>query len=169
MKVLVISDIHGSSIATNKLEKLIEDLNPERIFLLGDILRAGYDDGGSEVMRLVRRYSNIVTGVLGNCDYPNDGDDLLVYLPKYASFEWEGHICHLSHKPNDIIAFPPGDIVISGHTHRKMLEVYNGAVYLNPGSTSYPRDDCASYAIMENGRIGLYRIDDRSLIKQIDV
>ena len=41
MKVLVISDIHGSSYYARKIEEIVEKENPEKIVLLGDLYYHG--------------------------------------------------------------------------------------------------------------------------------
>jgi predicted phosphodiesterase len=53
------------------------------------------------------------------------------------------------------------DIVCVGHSHMQFNLVANNVVVLNPGSVGQPRDGDprAAYAIIEDGRIELKRID----------
>lgn len=168
MKVLVFSDIHGSAEAAVLIRKIINKIKPDRIILLGDLLH-GASEGGSEVPTLLRRYANIITAVRGNGDYESDEELLLFSLPRFASFDFEGHSCHLSHHPQYAISFPPGDIVMNGHTHVKKLESVAGVIYLNPGSCALPRDECTSYALLENGVVALFRLSDMKMLSQIEL
>jgi phosphoesterase, MJ0936 family len=169
MKLLVFSDAHGSEMAAKRLKKVITSLQPDRIVCLGDILHGGYDEGGTELLTLLRKHSNIITAVQGNCDFPSDADDLLFSLPEYAAIVFDGHACHLSHHQPYVTNFPPGDIVMYGHTHMKKLERVAGVTWLNPGSCCNPRDEGTSYALIENGEAGLYNLDDMSLIKKVEL
>jgi putative phosphoesterase len=169
MKLLVFSDTHGSEHAAERLTVIFKTLKPDHIVCLGDILHGGYDEGSTALVSLLRKYANIITAVQGNCDYPSDADELLFCLPEYAGLLFDGHNCHLSHHPSYVTNFPPGDIVMCGHTHMKRLENIQGVTWLNPGSCCNPRDEGTSYALIENGEVGLYNLDDMSLIKKISL
>ena len=41
MKVVVISDIHGSGYYTEKIKEIVEKENPDKIVLLGDLYYQG--------------------------------------------------------------------------------------------------------------------------------
>jgi len=167
MKLLVFSDIHGSPEAAGEMKRVIEETKPDRIVLLGDILHGAFE-GGSEVPSLLRKYSNIITAVRGNGDRDGDSELLLFALPLYAGLVYEGHACHLSHYPQNAISFPPGDIVMNGHTHVKKLESVGGVVYLNPGSCAFPRDECASYALLQGGTASLFRLRDMAKLSSLE-
>jgi putative phosphoesterase len=53
------------------------------------------------------------------------------------------------------------DIVLTGHTHKPFTRELNGRLMVNVGSVGQPRDGIprASYAIIENGRVELKRVD----------
>lgn len=59
------------------------------------------------------------------------------------------------------VAGAEADIVCVGHTHMQFNLVADGVVILNPGSVGQPRDGDprAAYAIIEDGRIELKRVD----------
>lgn len=59
------------------------------------------------------------------------------------------------------LAKADADIVCVGHTHMQFQLEVNGTVVLNPGSVGQPRDGDprAGYAIIEDGRITLKRVD----------
>ena len=46
-------------------------------------------------------------------------------------------------------------VVVSGHTHVKVLKEQDGIILLNPGSTTIPKDGTSSFAFYENGQIEL--------------
>jgi putative phosphoesterase len=58
-------------------------------------------------------------------------------------------------------------VVVSGHTHVKILEEKDGVIVLNPGSTTIPKDGTKSVAFYENGQIQLLGLDNQSVIKSI--
>ena len=65
-----------------------------------------------------------------------------------------GHYYYVSAGLEDIKKEARGrgmDIVMFGHPHRPLIEKDHGVVALNPGSTSYPRQDghLPSYIVME--------------------
>ncbi len=62
---------------------------------------------------------------------------------------------------NEIGGVVTTDYLLFGHTHFPVLGEYDGMVYLNPGSAGQPRDGDprASYAIYENGKFELKRIE----------
>ncbi len=53
------------------------------------------------------------------------------------------------------------DFVCVGHTHKQFLLPINGAQVLNPGSVGQPRDGDprAAYAVIEDGRVELKRVE----------
>jgi len=64
---------------------------------------------------------------------------------------------------------PAGTLVVSGHTHKTVLEEDGGLFFLNPGSISIPKcDDGKTFAVMETDsggirRISLYSIEGKEL------
>jgi len=52
------------------------------------------------------------------------------------------------------------DVVFIGHTHFPLIRKVKGTTIINPGSVGQPRDGVptASYAVWENGEIGLRRV-----------
>ena len=74
MKILIASDLHGSSACIKKLMDRVDVEKPGQIVLLGDILYHGprndlpsmYDT--KESARLLNEKANIITSIKGNCD-----------------------------------------------------------------------------------------------------
>lgn len=145
MRVLIVSDTH------KKHENLITIMEKERPFdrmiHLGDA--EGYED---YIAELAGCPLDIVAG----------NNDFFSELPKEKEIEigglkaliTHGHYYYVSAGLEDIKKEARGrgmDIVMFGHTHRPLIEKDHGVVALNPGSTSYPRQDghLPSYIVME--------------------
>ncbi len=168
MKYLIFSDLHGYPFALDKVLSHAKEKKADCLICLGDILHGGYGEEGGECTRKLRFCGYSVLAVQGNCDYPSDAEVLGFELPYARSFVFEGHTVHLQHRPYDYISFPPKDIVMTGHTHRKVLESVKGVIYLNPGSVSYPRDGSASFAMMDETGIELFDLKTGESIRRLD-
>lgn len=163
MKLMIASDLHGSLAAAEKLfERFLEE-QPEKLILLGDLLYHGarndlperYDTKG--LTALLNRYAKKIIAVRGNCDaeidqmvldFPIMADYALMYVDGKEWIITHGHVFN----ENSMIPHPEGCILIHGHTHLKVLEKCGDFYYLNPGSTSIPKDDDrGSYMIYEDG------------------
>ena len=74
MRMLIASDLHGSSGCIKKLMDRVKAEKPDRIVLLGDILYHGPRNGlpeeydTQEAARLLNEKAEIITAVRGNCD-----------------------------------------------------------------------------------------------------
>ena len=178
MKYLVASDIHGSAYWTERLVAAIERENPDRIVLLGDLLYHGPRNdlpegyAPKEVLAALNGIAERIVAVRGNCDA--EVDQMVLDFPCLSDFSqvWaDGHLLHLSHghlAGNSLDrppALPQGSALLTGHTHIKRLELVDDVMYVNPGSTSIPKDGCASYAVYENGTFALKTLDGETLLE----
>jgi uncharacterized protein len=117
----VISDTHGL-------------LRPEAVQALRGvelILHAG-DIGTQEVVDGLRELAP-VTAVRGNCDR---GAWAVAYPLRQELVIGAASILVL-HDRNELQTLPPGkgmQVVISGHSHRPMIQEQDGVLYLNPGA-----------------------------------
>ena len=74
MKLLVVSDIHGSLYYMNKIEEIIEKEKPTGIMLLGDLYYHGPRNpltdeyNPSEVANKLNKHKEKILAVKGNCD-----------------------------------------------------------------------------------------------------
>jgi putative phosphoesterase len=162
MKLLVVSDIHGSPLGAKRLRRIYEQEQPDQILLLGDILDHGE---GSEVISFFRLHAYRTSAVKGNCDSVYDEKALMIPLPEHRAYDYLGHTLHLQHILSWAVSYPPGDMVLFGHTHVKTLYREKGVTYLNPGSLSYPRDEAASYALITPEGVYLKDADsDKTII-----
>lgn len=166
MRYFVFSDLHGSASALKKAISLSSFQEADRILLLGDILHGGYEEASAECAALLRNHKDRILAVRGNCDDGSDVETLGFPLPEFRGLSFGMHRVHLSHRPQ-VFSFPPGDIVMNGHTHRKTLYRDAGVIYLNPGSIAYPRDGIASYATMDENGIRLHALEDDSILQEM--
>ncbi len=123
-RIDVISDTHGHLSA-----ELIDELKGADL-----ILHAG-DVCSRENLATLEAIAP-VKACLGNNDFPGSlGPD----VSRIANFLWKGlrfQICHYEER----LVMGSADVYICGHTHRpRIVEPYEGALLMNPGSPTYPR------------------------------
>lgn len=168
MKLVIASDLHGSAPAVRALAARVEAEAPDRIVLLGDLLYHGprndLPDGYApkEAAPILNEWADRIVAVRGNCDA--EVDQMVLAFPCMADcalVEADGHLLYLTHghlggaTPDDPPALAPGSAFLSGHTHVKALDDRGGVLFVNPGSTSIPKDGSASYAVYERGAFSL--------------
>ena len=163
MKLLIASDIHGSSYWCRKLVETIEAEQPDQIILLGDLLYHGprndlpKDYCPKEVIPMLSALKDRILAVRGNCEA--EVDQMVLPFPCMADFamvQADGLTLYLTHghlhDPSRLPPLKPGTVFLSGHTHVKLDEMRSGIRCLNPGSVSIPKDGSHSCLIFEDGR-----------------
>ncbi|MDY4220950.1 MAG: phosphodiesterase [Candidatus Faecousia sp.] len=171
MKLLIASDIHGSAYWCGKLMDLIQEENPDRVVLLGDLLYHGprndlpRDYAPKQVIPMLSEIQEKIVAVRGNCEA--EVDQMVLPFPclaDYAQLLVDGKIFHLSHghhqNPEHLPPLPQGSIFLFGHTHVKLDRQVNGIRCLNPGSVSIPKDGSHSCLIYENGKFSFKILED---------
>ena len=143
MTVGVISDTHGL-------------LRPEAVEALRGtvlILHAG-DVGDRRVLESLEAVAP-VRAVRGNMDW----GPVSALLPETAAVNVGGHRLYVIHDLERLALDPAAagfDAVISGHTHRPLVEWRGGVLYLNPGSAGPRRGSLpVSLALLEVEPSGL--------------
>ena len=164
MKILIASDLHGSSYYVNLLMQRIREEEPARVVFLGDLLYHGprndlpreYDT--RKTAELLNSLTPSPLCVRGNCD--GEVDQMMLAFPVLAEcalLEANGKTAYLAHGHHLDAAVPllkAGDIVFSGHTHVPDYNVDNNIIYVNPGSTSIPKGGSRySYLVWEENRL----------------
>ena len=162
MKLVIASDIHGSAYWCGKLLEVIEQEQPDRILLLGDLLYHGprndlpRDYAPKQVIPMFSRLADRILAVRGNCEA--EVDQMVLPFPcmaDYALVEADGLTLYLTHGhlygPDHLPPLRDGTVFLSGHTPVKMDEVRGGIRCLNPGSVSIPKDGSHSCMICDGG------------------
>ncbi len=178
MKIMFLSDIHGSiKYAKIALEKFKEE-KCDKLVILGDVMYHGprnplpEDYNPKDVADVLNLYKDKITAVRGNCD--SEVDQMLLEFPimsDYAEilidnrtvFATHGHIYNKDNMP----LLNSRDIFIHGHFHLPMAEVVGEVYYLNPGSITLPKENNRnSYGIMKNDMFEIKDLDG-NVIKDI--
>ena len=162
MKLVIASDIHGSAYWCGKLMEVIEQEDPDKILLLGDLLYHGprndlpRDYAPKQVIPMLSGLAEKILAVRGNCEA--EVDQMVLPFPcmaDYALVEADGLTLYLTHghhaDPNALPPLPKGSVFLSGHTHVKLDEDREGIRCLNPGSVSIPKDGSHSCIVCESG------------------
>ena len=171
MKLVIASDIHGSAYWCGRLCELIEQENPDRIVLLGDLLYHGprndlpRDYAPKKVIPMLSALKGKILAVRGNCEAEVDQMVLPFHcMADYALLDCGGISMYLTHghhaNPDALPPLPEGSVFLSGHTHVKLDKIVGGVRCLNPGSVSIPKDGSHSCIIFENGEFRFHLWED---------
>lgn len=164
MKIMVISDIHGDINALNYIINIVEKEAINKMICLGDF--CSYYDDSLDIANRLNSIKDKLICVKGNCDTDTFAQKLQVDLPIYNNIRINNYLVTITHGHIYNSYYLPvkhGDIIISGHTHRKEIKHSNGLLILNPGSISRPRDGIASYILIDNNNIYLKDMNDNIL------
>ena len=178
MKLMIASDLHGSSVWTKKLIDKFNEENCDNLLLLGDLLYHGprnalpneYDT--METAKLLNSIKDKIMAVRGNCDSEVDEmvlefdikeRNMMLYIDGVQFFATHGHIYNETNLP----ALQHFDVLLNGHTHVTTFNKHKDFVFVNPGSTSIPKQDTKhSCAIYENRTFYFYNLDDGTVLKK---
>lgn len=165
MKLMIASDIHGSSYYCRQMVDAYHREQADRLLLLGDILYhgprndlpEGYDP--KAVIDMLNPLKNEILCVRGNCD--TEVDQMVLEFPilaEYCLLELEGQTIFVTHghhyNPQNLPPLKTGDILLNGHTHIPANQNMETCTYMNPGSVSMPKAGSAhGYMIYDGGFI----------------
>ena len=128
MKILIISDIHGSSYYAEKIKEIDEREKPDQIILLGDLYYHGprndltQEYNPMKVAGILNDFTEKLRTVRGNCDaevdqmvleFPVLSDYAILDIDGVNIFATHGHIYH----PQSLPPLPKGSVFLYGHTH----------------------------------------------------
>ena len=163
MKLMIASDIHGSAYWCEKLLDTWCGEGMPRILLLGDLLYHGprndlpRDYAPKRVIELLNGVREHLLCVRGNCEaevdqmvlsFPVMADYCVLPLGYRAIYATHGHTCGEMNPP----PLMHGDVLLCGHTHVPAFNRHEGFTYVNPGSTSIPKNGSAhSCMTLEDG------------------
>ncbi|MGN0613262.1 MAG: metallophosphoesterase family protein [Porcipelethomonas sp.] len=135
MKIIVVSDSHGSLYS---LEKVFSEYYADIYIHLGD--------GERELDEICRLYPDKqVYHVRGNCDFASLSDEELLFSPddKNVIYAVHGHLHGVksSLEPlKNTARKKSANILLYGHTHVRYCKYDDGLYIMNPGSIALPRD-----------------------------
>ncbi len=177
MKIMFISDLHGSAYYAKKIAEIYNDFMPERVVSVGDLLYhgprndlpEGYDT--KETTKILNSFKNKMIAVRGNCD--SEVDQMVLEFPMMADytviaadgldmFVTHGHLFDPDNLPQNC-----GQVFISGHIHIPVMEEKDGVLVLNPGSCALPKEgNPPSLMLYENGEFKIIEIETGKEIKK---
>jgi uncharacterized protein len=163
MKLIFISDIHGSEDYLKKALLGCDIEDSDRIVLLGDILYhgprnplpQGYNPKG--VIELLNPLKSQIIAVRGNCDsevdqmvldFPMRGDYQQLFIDGKSFFLSHGHLTENECPKN----LGKNTLYLQGHTHIPLIKKVDSGWHLNPGSISLPKENHPhTFAVYEDG------------------
>ena len=169
MKVLIISDIHGSAYYAEKIKEIVERENPEKIVLLGDLYYHGPRNDLSQeyapmkVAEILNSLKDKLYVVRGNCDAEVDEmisefkfeDHILMEINNKKVYFTHGHRYNI-----EVIPYEDFEIMIYGHIHQGFIQEKEGYLFANPGSMSLPKGGTEhSYLILEEDKLILKNVE----------
>ena len=176
MKLLIASDVHGSYSAIKSLQKRMFEEDAKELVLLGDIYNHGPRNNLPEeyspmrVAELLNGMTDKLMVIKGNCDSEVDtmisdfdfiGQGALIDCGK-KMFLTHGHVYNKDNPPKTSF-----DCVIYGHFHTGFIERKEGALFVNVGSLSLPKNGTEhSYVVIENGVVTLKNLNGRVIAEQ---
>ena len=177
MKLMFISDIHGSYYYAKKAIEMFNEEKAERLIILGDILYHGprndlpREYAPKKVIPLLNEYKKKIIAVRGNCDaevdqmvleFPIRSDFATIDIDGYHFFLTHGHLFDEANLPN----LNAGDIFVYGHIHKPVAKKENGIYIFNPSSVALPKEGNNSYGIYENGEFMIKEFN-QTIVKKI--
>lgn len=175
MKYLILSDLHGSIDALERVLEHYEAMGCQMLLLLGDILNYGPRNSlppslnPQAVVERLKALSSHIVAVRGNCD--SEVDQMLLPFPLMADyalvvdeglrlFLTHGHIYNEEHHP--AVGF---DLLFCGHSHLPHITpLLDGRVLVNTGSPTFPKGgNPPTFATYEGGVIQLHTLDGKVL------
>ena len=174
MRMLIASDLHGSCESLEFLLAKTEEMKPDHVVLLGDILYhgprndlpEGYDP--KAVIAMLNPLKQELLCVRGNCD--TEVDQMVLEFPilaDYCLLEINGQTIFATHghhfNPQNPPMLKEGDILLNGHTHIPANQNMGAYTYMNPGSVSIPKEGSAHGYMIFDGNFVWKDLDGTTL------
>ena len=145
MKWVIGSDIHGAAEYCRQFLEACDREGAERILLLGDILYHGPRNDLPEAYDPKRVM-----------EFPIMAEYAYLCAEGVSVFATHGHHFNTKNPP----PLRKGEFLLHGHTHVPAWEQREGYTYLNPGSTSIPKEGSPrGYMTLEDGIFRWKKLD----------
>lgn len=168
MRILFISDIHGIVKNLDYIKKHFDDLNCERMVVLGDLFNGPSnleDYNPSYVLDFLNSFKDKIICMKGNCD-----TDALLKKCHFVVHEglfkieidnYDFYFNHGNHYNYDNLGDIRNGILIYGHEHKPYIRKKNNVLCINPGSISLPRGTfIESYLFYDNLKFSIFDVND---------
>lgn len=172
MRILILSDIHGDYLS---FKKIIDNENFDKLVILGDLFSYDYNYENyinSDIIKLLLQYKDKLILIKGNCDIYIDYNKLGLRGFDIITLPLNNNLVTFTHGDKYCKGFLPeyhGNIFISGHTHRPILNKESNIIYCNPGSVGKPRGNSnKGYLIFDNNKLVLMDIN-KNIISELMV
>ena len=177
MKILIVSDIHGSLDAAHRIVALAALY--DMVFCLGDVLYHGPRNdlprsyAPKSVIPLMNSLSDRILAVRGNCEA--EVDQMVLSFPVMSTTAMamvDGRRMVLSHGHifNEDSLPPAADIFLYGHTHIPVAHRKDGVICFNPGSAGIPKGGFpASYGEYVDGVLNVRSLEDDEVMMSIGI
>lgn len=174
MKYLIASDIHGSLYYMDKIIEQFNELQADKLILLGDLYYHGprnplpLDYNPMEVARKLNEMKDKLLVVKGNCDAEVDQmiseflfhDHIEFKISNLKVYFTHGHHENIDNIPENV------DILIYGHFHTGFIKDKDGVICVNAGSVSLPKNNTPnSFLIMTQDSIELRDFEGNTINK----
>ena len=169
MKLIIASDIHGSSYYAQKVKDIFFQEKGDLLVLLGDIYNPGprnpisKDYAPMQVAEIFNSVKDKLLVIKGNCDSEVDtlisefdfSDFSQIFVDGLKITLTHGHKFNKDNMPTNA-----GDVMCYGHFHTGFIDKVGDTVVANAGSVSLPKDGTArSYLTIQDSTITLKDID----------
>lgn len=173
MKILIASDVHGSSAYAKKVIEIFSQEKADLLVLLGDVYNHGprnpfpKEYNPKDVADTLNAIKDKLIVIKGNCDSQVDTlisefdfiEDMCIISGEKKILLTHGHVYNKDNLPSTKF-----DAIIYGHFHTGFIEEKDGIVCANAGSVSLPKNNTEnSYIILEDGVITLKNLDGKEL------
>lgn len=163
MKLLIISDIHGSSYYAKQIPEIFEREKADKLIVLGDLYYHGprnplpEEYAPMEVAKILNLLKAKMEVIRGNCDAEVDEMISEFEFQNHLILNMDGRKVYFTHgHKNNIDKLPKEkiDIMIYGHFHAGFIKEKDEIIFANPGSISLPKNNTKnSYLILEEKKI----------------
>lgn len=176
MKAMFISDIHGIKTNLEKVKNKYQELNCEKLIVLGDLyyigprntMVEGYDI--QAVQSFLAFFKDNIICIKGNCD--SEVDSMVSDFPivnelgLLATMNHDIYLTH-GHIYNESNWNKTNSILVYGHFHVPFIKKIETNYYINPGSISLPKENNKpSYLVYDEKTFTIYDIEDHILAQE---
>lgn len=176
MKLLFISDIHGIKTNLPKIKERFNELQCDKLVVLGDLyyigprnkMIEGYDI--NYVKEFLESFKDNLICIKGNCDsevniavsnFPIVNELGLISTINEDIYLTHGHIYNESNWPKT------NSYLVYGHLHIPFIKEIETNTYINPGSISLPKSEYGpTYLYYDEERFVIYDLNDHELFQK---